>query len=115
MLVLLRCFHASSGSLRFIKSYDRGHAMSVVFRGVPDSEDIMLNFGGDAKKKVFMYWKPGKTHFCTHPPFKGRSSTDLLLFGVADNLSERICCKQTHHFSRSLVVIYHCEMLLVTI
>lgn len=36
--------------------------MSVVFRGVPDGEEIMQNFGGDAKKKVFMYWKPGRVH-----------------------------------------------------
>ena len=33
--------------------------MSVVFRGIPDGNMIMQKFGGDAKKKVFMYWKPG--------------------------------------------------------
>ena len=30
--------------------------MSVVHEGVPNGEKIMQLFGGDAKKKVFLYW-----------------------------------------------------------
>ncbi|KAK2549855.1 hypothetical protein P5673_029677 [Acropora cervicornis] len=45
--------------LRIISSYDRGHSMSVVHEGVPNGEKIMQLFGGDAKKKVFLYWSPG--------------------------------------------------------
>ena len=33
--------------------------MSVVHEGVPNGEKIMQLFGGDAKKKVFLYWSPG--------------------------------------------------------
>ena len=33
--------------------------MSVVHEGVPNGEKIMEIFGGDAKKKVFLYWSPG--------------------------------------------------------
>ena len=33
--------------------------MSVVHEGVPNGEKIMELFGGDAKKKVFLYWSPG--------------------------------------------------------
>ena len=74
--------------------------MSVVVRGVPDGEDIMLNFGGDAKKKVFMYWKPGRTHFCTHQPFEGGSN--LLFFGIADFLNKYVVSGR---------VISHCRLL----
>ena len=56
--------------------------MSVVFRGVPDGEKIMQKFGGDAKKKVFMFWKPGRAHHCIYLPFEGRSI--LFILAVAD-------------------------------
>ncbi|XP_074624332.1 uncharacterized protein LOC141882244 [Acropora palmata] len=45
--------------LRIISSYDRGHSMSIVHEGLPNGEKIMQLFGGDAKKKVFLYWSPG--------------------------------------------------------
>ena len=43
--------------------------MSVVHRGVPDGNEIMQKFGGDAKKKIFLYLKRGRQHLCSHPPF----------------------------------------------
>lgn len=42
-------------SFNIISSYDRGHSMSVVHHGVPNGEKIMELFGGDAKKKIYLY------------------------------------------------------------
>ena len=83
--------------------------MSVVFRGVPDGEEIMQEFGGDAKKKVFLYWKPGRARRCIYPPFEGRSM--LFILAVAEYDHERIYCKlyMNAHFPLSL-----CVMLLFT-
>ena len=33
--------------------------MSVVHHGVPNGEKIMELFGGDAKKKIYLYWSRG--------------------------------------------------------
>ncbi|XP_068699455.1 uncharacterized protein [Montipora foliosa] len=43
--------------LRFITSYDKGHAMSVVFRHIPSGEEIMAQFTQGPKQKVYIYWK----------------------------------------------------------
>lgn len=44
-------------SLRFITSYDKGHAMSVVFRYIPNGVEIMAKFTQGPKQKVYMHWK----------------------------------------------------------
>ena len=49
--------YASCCSLRIISSYNRGHSMSVVHRGVPDGNEIMQKFGGDAEKKNLFIFK----------------------------------------------------------
>ena len=61
--------YASCYSLRIISSYNRGHSLSVVHRGVPEGNEIMQKFGGDAKKKIFLYLKRGRHHLCSYPPF----------------------------------------------
>ena len=33
--------------------------MSVIHHGVPNGEKIMELFGGDAKKKIYLYWSRG--------------------------------------------------------
>ncbi|KAK2557531.1 hypothetical protein P5673_020283 [Acropora cervicornis] len=53
--------------LNIISSYDRGHSMSVVHHGVPNGEKIMELFGGEAKKKIYLYWSRGGTASSNQP------------------------------------------------
>ena len=40
--------------------------MSVVHHGVPNGEKIMELFGGDAKKKIYLYWSRGGIFGISH-------------------------------------------------
>lgn len=42
-------------SLEFIASYERGHAMKRVARGLQNGAQIMDLFGGSRKKKIFLF------------------------------------------------------------
>ena len=53
--VLLQYNPNFSCSLSIISSYDRGHAMSIVYKGVLNGEKIMELFGGDVEKKIYLH------------------------------------------------------------
>lgn len=48
-------------SLEVIKSYARGHAMMKVADGLLSGAEILEHFGGNRKKRVFLYLPPGSS------------------------------------------------------
>ena len=60
-LLFLPCFFLWH-RLEVIRSYSRGHAMMKVADGPPSGTQILEHFGGNRKKKVYLYLPPGKVH-----------------------------------------------------
>ncbi|KAK2560844.1 hypothetical protein P5673_016655 [Acropora cervicornis] len=74
--------------LRFITSYDKGHAMSVVFRYIPSGEEIMAQFTQGPKQKVYMYWKgPSSVNLDDALPSCSTATSSSLPSTVASTVS----------------------------
>ncbi|KAK2546728.1 hypothetical protein P5673_033635 [Acropora cervicornis] len=75
-------------SLTFIKSYERGHAMATIKKGLLNGEEIVRHYSSSHKRKIYFHLQPTTTATSTQetdvvdltqtPPANGAATRQLL-------------------------------------